>query len=88
MSSSSDPPLNDVERDRMDAILSRFHGEGAMRSAEEVDGFFTAYAKGKRQSSQAREARRSKKSDGTILAAADRARNTSNAAVKPLDKGP
>jgi hypothetical protein len=26
----------------MDAILSRFHGEDAMQSAEEVDGFFAA----------------------------------------------
>jgi uncharacterized protein len=42
MSFLSDRPLNDVEGDRMDAILSRFHGQDAMRSAEEVDGFFSA----------------------------------------------
>jgi uncharacterized protein len=42
MSPSPDRPLNDVERDRMDAILSRFHSEDAMRKAEEVDGFFAA----------------------------------------------
>ena len=42
MSPSPDRPLNDVERDQMDAILSRFHGEDAIHSAEEVDGFFPA----------------------------------------------
>jgi hypothetical protein len=42
MSPSPDRPLNDVERDRMNAILSRFYGEDAMDSAEEVDGFFAA----------------------------------------------
>jgi hypothetical protein len=42
MSPSPDRPLNDVERDRMDAILSRFHSEDAMHNAEEVDGFFAA----------------------------------------------
>src|ERR1700721_602775 len=42
MSPSPDRPLNDVECDRMNAILSRFHGEDAMRSAEEVDGFLAA----------------------------------------------
>ena len=40
MSPSPDRPLNDVERDRMDAILSRFHSENAIHNAEEVDGFF------------------------------------------------
>jgi uncharacterized protein len=42
MSPSPDRPLNDVERDRMNAILSRFHSEHAMHNAEEVDGFFAA----------------------------------------------
>src|SRR6266403_3566887 len=42
MSPSPDRPLNDVERDRMDAILSRFHSEDAIHNAEEVDGFFAA----------------------------------------------
>jgi uncharacterized protein len=42
MSFLPDRPLNDIECDRMDAILSRFHGEHAMQSAEEVDGFFAA----------------------------------------------
>ena len=42
MSPSPDRPLNDVERDRMDTILSRFHSEDAMHNAEEVDGFFAA----------------------------------------------
>ena len=42
MSPSPDRPLNDVERDRMNAILSRFHSEDAMNNAEEVDGFFAA----------------------------------------------
>jgi uncharacterized protein len=42
MSPSPDWPLNDVERDRMDAILSRFHSEDAMNSAEQIDGFFAA----------------------------------------------
>jgi uncharacterized protein len=42
MSPSPDRPLNDGERDRMNAILSRFHGEDAIQSAEEVDGFFAA----------------------------------------------
>ena len=37
-----DRPLNDAERDRMDAILSRFHSESAMNNAEEIDGFFAA----------------------------------------------
>jgi uncharacterized protein len=42
MSPSPDWPLNDVERDRLDAILSRFHSEDAMNNAEEIDGFFAA----------------------------------------------
>jgi uncharacterized protein len=42
MSPSPDRPLNDVERDRMDAILSRFHSEDAMNNAEQIDGFFAA----------------------------------------------
>jgi uncharacterized protein len=42
MSPSPDRPLNDAERDRLDAILSRFHSEDAINSAEEVDGFFAA----------------------------------------------
>jgi uncharacterized protein len=42
MSPSPDRPLNDVERNRMNAILSRFHSEDAMHNAEEVDGFFAA----------------------------------------------
>jgi uncharacterized protein len=42
MSPSADRPLNDVQRDGMNAILSRFHTEDAMHDAEEVDGFFAA----------------------------------------------
>ena len=42
MSPSPDRPLNDVERGRMNAILSRFHSEDAIHNAEEVDGFFAA----------------------------------------------
>ena len=38
----SDRSLNDVERDRMNAILSRFHSEDAMHNAEKIDGFFAA----------------------------------------------
>ena len=37
-----DRPLNDAERDRMDAILSRFRSESAMNNAEEIDGCFAA----------------------------------------------
>jgi uncharacterized protein len=37
-----DRPLNDAERDRMDAMLSRFRSESAMNNAEEIDGFFAA----------------------------------------------
>jgi yecA family protein len=37
-----DRPLNDAERDRLDAMLSRFRNESAMNNAEEVDGFFAA----------------------------------------------
>jgi uncharacterized protein len=37
-----DRPLNDAERDRMDAMLSRFRSEFAMNNAEEIDGFFAA----------------------------------------------
>ena len=40
--SQRDRPLNDAERDRMDAMLSRFHSKSAMNNAEEVDGFFAA----------------------------------------------
>jgi hypothetical protein len=32
--------FNDVERYRMDAILSRFHSEDAINNAEQIDGFF------------------------------------------------
>jgi uncharacterized protein len=42
MSPSPDRPLNDVERDRMNAILARFHSEDGIHNAEEVDGFFAA----------------------------------------------
>jgi hypothetical protein len=42
MSPSPDRPLNDVERERMNAILSRFHSENAIHNAEEVDGFFAS----------------------------------------------
>jgi uncharacterized protein len=42
MSPFPDRLLNDVERDRMNAILSRFHSEDAMGSAEQEDGFFAA----------------------------------------------
>jgi uncharacterized protein len=42
MPPSPDRPLNDVEHDRMNAILSRFHSEDAMNNAEKVDGFFAA----------------------------------------------
>jgi uncharacterized protein len=37
-----DRPLNDAERDRMGAILSRFHSQYALNNAEKVDGFFAA----------------------------------------------
>jgi uncharacterized protein len=37
-----DRPLNDAERDRMDAMLSRFRSERAMNNLEEIDGFFAA----------------------------------------------
>jgi hypothetical protein len=37
-----DRPLNDVERDRMDAMLSRFRSESAMNNAEQINGFFAA----------------------------------------------
>ena len=37
-----DPPLNDAEGARMDAMLSRFHSEYAMTNREEIDGFFAA----------------------------------------------
>jgi uncharacterized protein len=40
--SQPDRPLNDAERDRLDAMLSRFRNESAMNNAEEVDGFFAA----------------------------------------------
>jgi uncharacterized protein len=42
MSPSPDRPLNDAERDRLDAMLSRFRNDYAMNNAEEVDGFFAA----------------------------------------------
>jgi hypothetical protein len=42
MSPSPDRPLNDAERDRMDAMLSRFRSESAMNNAEQIDGFFAA----------------------------------------------
>jgi yecA family protein len=42
MSPSPDLPLNDVERDRMDALLSSFNSEDAMNNAEQFDGFFAA----------------------------------------------
>jgi uncharacterized protein len=35
-------PLNDAERDRMGAILSRFQSQYALNNAEKVDGFFAA----------------------------------------------
>ena len=38
--SQRDRPLNDAERDRMDAILSRFHSQYALNNADKVDGFF------------------------------------------------
>jgi hypothetical protein len=34
---SPDRPLNYVERDHMDTILSRLHSQDAMHNAEEVD---------------------------------------------------
>jgi uncharacterized protein len=37
-----DRPLDDAERDRLDAILSRFHSQYALNNAEKVDGFFAA----------------------------------------------
>ena len=37
-----DRPLNDAERDRLDAMLSRFRNDYAMNNAEEIDGFFAA----------------------------------------------
>jgi uncharacterized protein len=37
-----DRPLNDAERDRMDAMLSRFRSERAMKNMEELDGFLAA----------------------------------------------
>jgi uncharacterized protein len=40
--SQPDRPLNDAEFDRMEAVLSRFHSESAIRNAEEIDGFFAA----------------------------------------------
>jgi uncharacterized protein len=35
-------PLNDAERDRLDAILSRFRAKSAINSVEQIDGFFAA----------------------------------------------
>ena len=42
MPPSPDRPLNDAERDRLDAMLSRFRNDYAMNNAEEIDGFFAA----------------------------------------------
>jgi uncharacterized protein len=42
MSPSPDRPLNDAERDRMDAMISRFRSQSAMNNAEQIDGFFAA----------------------------------------------
>ena len=37
-----DRPPNDIARDRMDAILSRFRSQSAMDNAEQINGFFAA----------------------------------------------
>jgi uncharacterized protein len=42
MSPQRDPPLNDAECARMDAMLARFRSEYAMNNREEIDGFFAA----------------------------------------------